>query len=155
MVDPVAAVGTRHSGEVTVDFGPQGQDFGAGPVDPADQRQFEAMLDADGLRVAQADNVHPVVDAGRPDNAWVVQPGPAEAAPPPTMVEAATSELQDLRDKWNELRTQMDEVNKGDIPLEEAFRLSMEFQHSSVMIQLLLNQVTSFNQEIGKLMRAS
>ncbi len=151
MIEPVTALGARPMVEIA-DLQFQGSTQPT--IDPAKQQEFEAMLGTEEVVVAQADGATHGVNA-TVDN-WVVQPGPAEAVPVPTIGEYVSEELQGFRQEWLELRANMnDAVNGGNLSLDQMMQMSMEMQHSSVMIQLLINQVTAVNQEISKLMRAS
>ena len=152
MIEPVTAVGARPTLEAS-DFQLHGHPDTA--VDPTTQQEFEAMLNADDLRVAQVENTQAAVDL-RPDNAWVLQPGPAEAPPPPTIGEVVSAELQDLRQGWQDLRADIVTAFEGDgMTIENLMKLQMEVQHSGIMVQMLLNEVSAFNQEVSKLMHAN
>ncbi len=154
MIEPVSAYGARPQIELNAGHGccvePE-----PNPADPAAKAQFEEMLQSDEIRVAQADNANVATEVNN-TNGWVIQPGPAEALPPPTVGEVLKGELQDMRENWNDVRDKM-ELAQGDsnISIDGLMQLSMEFQHSSMMVTLLMNQATALTQEVSKLMRAS
>ncbi|MCP4979279.1 MAG: hypothetical protein GY935_02160 [Gammaproteobacteria bacterium] len=154
MIEPVGAIGVRPETTAT-DF--QALANNPGLVDPATAESFEVMVSGDNLRVAQAGDALPPatvtdVTAG---NQWVVQPGPAEAIPKPTFIESISGELQDIRQGWLDVRADMQSAFESDPTILDVMRLQMDLQHSTNMTQLLVNTVSAFNQEIGKLMRAS
>ena len=92
----------------------------------------------------------------RSSDGWVVQPGPAEAPPGPSLGEIVSGELESIRQTWFDARADMAAAfEEGGLTVETAMRLQMDMQHAAVMIQMLVSQVSAFNQEVSKLMRAS
>lgn len=151
MIEPVSAYGTRPPTELAhVQFCYTERC----PVDSAAQANFENMLHADDTRVAQANNAGVAADLSNGN--WVIQPGPAEALPPPSIGEVFVGELQEMREHWQGVQDSIHSaMDEGNLSLDQLMKLSMEFQQSSMMVTLLMNEATALTQEVSKLMRAS
>lgn len=153
MVDPISSSTVRPPQELTA-FNVAEAD--PGQVSSADQQRFEAGLGTNGT--SEVDGGHIRTSPADAGDVWVQQPVQSEPQPPlpPTLGESVLNGIEHLRQSWENTVAQIQEtVSHDNLRPSDLMQLQFQVQHTGVVTTLVVNEISSLDQEVTQLLKAS
>ena len=164
MIDPISVAGSGAAdlSPIYVAGDAPNAELGQRHVDPSLSTRFEELLMADDLRVAEANKA---MEPGLRGNAsvegaiadgWVKPlPGPAEAVPAPTVMDSMAETIQTIREDWMSMRSEMADARvMEEYSTEQLLRMLADVSQTSLTVNLLVQEMSAFNQSVNQLMKA-
>ena len=159
MIEPVSGRTTTQLQEIYDRFAERAES-GPDRVRPGDQERFEAAF-ARSEAVERQAPVHTAAEtqvAQAPStDPWVLPPPAGTAGPEvPNVGERILDTMHNLREGWNETNALMEDMmSRPGITMMELMNLQVQVQQTTVMMQLVSQEVGTVSQKVDGLLRTN